>query len=160
MRALVVYYSLSGNTRAVAEAIATSLSADLEEIGCVDYKPGFRGYLMAAYDVWRRKRPAIAAPRHAAERYDLVIVGGPMWAGHIATPVQAYLAAKTGSFRRVAFFLTHGGAPPEKVFLEMMTLSGAVPKAVAAIRDADVKSGAHAVSASRFADGLRLDKAA
>lgn len=155
MRILVVFYSLSGNTRKVAEAIAGSLSADLEEIACDAYTPGFRGYLKAAYDTWRGKLPAIAATGHPVERYDLVIIGGPMWAGHIATPVASFLAAQAGKLRHVAFFLTHGGAPPENVFLDMKTMLGAVPRTVIAIREADVKAGAHAIPVSRFADALR-----
>lgn len=158
MRTLVVYYSLTGMTRTVAGVIATSLSADLEEIACDAYKPGFLGYLMAAFDVWRGHRPAIAPQRHAPENYDLVIVGGPMWAGHIATPVAAYLAAQSGRLRNVAFFLTHGGATPEKVFLEMKSLSGALPRAVVSLREAEVRKGAHAMRASLFVDALLADQ--
>jgi flavodoxin len=34
MKALVVYYSLTGMTRAVAQALVQELSADSEEIRC------------------------------------------------------------------------------------------------------------------------------
>ena len=40
---LVLYYSQTGNTKAVAEEIATKLGADIEEITMVDpYDPDFQ----------------------------------------------------------------------------------------------------------------------
>ena len=76
MRALVIYYSLSGNSRAVATALANALGADIEEIRCSRYAPGIWGALKAGYDSVRGKLPPIAPPTHSASRYELVVIGG------------------------------------------------------------------------------------
>ncbi len=110
MRALVIYYSLSGTTRAVATALAQVLGADVEEIRCARYSPGIWGALRAGYDSARGKLPAIAPLARTPSRYELVVIGGPIWAFHPATPVRAYLQQEKARLSTVAYFLTHGGS--------------------------------------------------
>ncbi|MGE0425100.1 MAG: flavodoxin family protein [Reyranellaceae bacterium] len=160
MRTLVVFYSLSGNSRAVGEAIASALSADVEEIRCDRYRLRILDALKAAYDGWSGKLPTIGAPQRSPSDYDLVVVGGPIWAWHAATPVRAYLRQLTGQFRSVAFFLTHGGSPPDRAFGEMETLADATPQAVIAIRESDVKARRFQPVISAFVSALRRDEAA
>ena len=78
MRALVVFYSLSGTTRRVAQTLAAELGADLEEIRCSRYRPGFFGFWRAGYASWRSKIPEIVPPTRDPGDYELVAVGGPV----------------------------------------------------------------------------------
>ena len=160
MRTLVVFYSLSGNSRTVGEAIASALSADVEEIRCDRYRPRILDALKAAYDGWSGKLPAIGVPQRSPTDYDLVVVGGPIWAWHAATPVGPYLRQLTGQFRNVAFFLTHGGSPPDRAFGEMETLADATPQAVVAIRERDVKTRKFLPAVTSLVSALRKDRAA
>ena len=160
MKALVVFYSLSGNTRAVAEALAKELPADIVEIRCARYRRGFPGYIRAGYDSWAGRLPPIEQPTHVTSAYDVVVVGGPMWAFHAATPVRAYLQLEAGKLSAAAFFLTHGGSPPDKAFREMEVLAGVAPKVTLAVRQVDVEAGRVSSAVSSFAAALRKSKAA
>ena len=80
MKALVVYYSKSGNTKAVAELIAGAASADLESLVEVGVsRKGLLGYLSAGRGGMFKKKSKIQAPSKAPNDYDIVFVGTPIW---------------------------------------------------------------------------------
>ncbi len=99
--------------------------------------------------------PPIERPTHAPTTYDLVVIGGPIWASHPAPPVRAYLQHEVGRFSNAAFFLTHGGSSPEKALGEMEALGGVTPKATLVVRESDVKSGRFRSAVAPFAATLR-----
>jgi hypothetical protein len=79
-RIIVVFYSRSGTTRRIAEALSATLKCDLEEI--IEPKPrtGFLGYMRSLLEA-SRKRPSTILPRkHEVSSYDLVVIGTPVWA--------------------------------------------------------------------------------
>jgi len=160
MKTLVAYYSLSGTTRPVAAALAQKLNADLEEILCARYHPRFFSYIKAGYDSWADRLPVIQPTKYPPSLYDLVVIGGPMWAWRAATPVRTYLRKEAGRFANVAFFLTLGGAPAEKAFSEMEVLAGRVPIATLVVRQADVTNEEFGPAVSSFASALQMMKAA
>lgn len=155
MRTRVIFYSLSGTARAVAETIARDLAADIEEIKCPRYRKSIMGFLRAGYDGWNNKLPPIDRLQRAPADYDLIVVGGPIWAWHAATPVRSFLQMHKGAFADVAFFLTHGGSSPDGVFREMEGLAGKAPKATIAVRTADVERRTFTPAVAEFVATLR-----
>ncbi len=158
MRTLVVYYSLAGTTRTLAQAIARELGADVEGIRCRRYYPRSWGILKAGFDSMARRLPPIEAPELVPGAYDLVLVGAPMWGTHPATPVQAFLRREAGRLpTSVGSFLTYGGSPAtEKALGEMSALAGRAPTATLAVRDKDVKSGGFTSALAAFIGALRV----
>src|SRR5579859_6008756 len=108
MRALVVYYSRTGTTRALAQSVSRSLKADLEEIRVIENRLGFRGYLRSCVDGAFGRCAGLEPTRHHPCNYDVVVIGTPVWSAGMSAPVRTFLAANGSSFRSCAFFATHG----------------------------------------------------
>lgn len=160
MKTLVVYYSLSGTTRTVAAALAQELDAKVDEIRCLRYRPGFLGFIRAGYDSWADRLPSIEPLTHTTSGYDLVVIGGPMWAFRAATPVRTYLRQEAGKLANVAFLLTHGGAPADNALREMETLAGRAPIGTLVLREQDVKADKFGPALHSFASVLRMPQTA
>jgi flavodoxin len=88
-RILVVYYSRSGSTRKIAEALSAALTCDLEEIVENKSRAGFFGYMRSLVEA-RQKRPSVIEPaKRDPSSYDLVVVGTPVWGWPVSSPVRA-----------------------------------------------------------------------
>lgn len=110
-RSAVVYFSRSGHTRRVAEAIAATTGAPLFEIRLKtpysdDYKTAAA---QVKADIERGIRPEIVPPDIDLGEFVTLFVGAPTWWHHIATPVQAWLLAVNLNGKTVMPFTTHGG---------------------------------------------------
>ena len=151
MKTLVVFYSLSGTTRTVAEDLARVLGGELAEIRCEHYRPGFWGPLRAVLDSVRGHMPEAAMPPQSVEDYDLVVAGGPVWASHAATPVKAFLEFAAPRLPRTALFLTHQGSATDSAFREMERLAGQSAVAKLAARKADLEGTEYASELAEFA---------
>ena len=141
MKSLVVYYSRTGNTRKVAQAIAGVLKADVEEIVDLKDRAGVKGYLLAGRDAMRKEETPIEPIKHDVTAYDLVVVGTPVWAFTMAAPVRSFLVGPGSSARRMAFFCTMGGSGANRAFREMQAAGGREPNATLALTERAVAAG-------------------
>jgi flavodoxin len=117
MKALVVYYSKSGNTRRVAEEIAKALGAETEQIVEVGVKrTGILGFLRAGRGAMMREKSRIETPKMRPSDYDLVFVGSPVWGWNLAPAVRSYLASVALGQRPIALFCTMGSNGEKKTF--------------------------------------------
>jgi flavodoxin len=117
MKALVVYYSKSGNTRRMAEEIAKALGAETEQIVEVGVKrTGILGFLRAGRGAMMREKSRIETPKLRPSDYDLVFVGSPVWGWNLAPAVRSYLAAVALGQRPIALFCTMGSNGEKKTF--------------------------------------------
>jgi flavodoxin len=154
-RILVVYYSRSGHTRQIAHEIAAALDADLEEISDPTPRSGFFGYLRSGREAWLRRRPPIADAARDPSRYDVVVVGTPIWNASLASPVRSYLYRYGYAIRSFAFFCTCGGFAIERVFRQMAVETGQAPVARLAVRERELANPARAALVARFAGEIR-----
>ncbi|MDX2202663.1 MAG: flavodoxin [Hyphomicrobiaceae bacterium] len=141
MSMLIVYYSRSGNTRGVVNELVEAVGAEAEELQCPRYTRGMLDWILAVYDSVRGRLPDIAPLRRDPAAYDLVLVAGPVWASHAATPVRTFLERYGPSLERVAFLVTLGGSGADKALAEMGALSGKRPIATLALTQAELGAG-------------------
>ena len=104
MKTLVVFYSRTGITRKVAETIARALSGDVEEIVAREDRSDFSGYGISREEAVLKKPAVIKATKKDPARYDLTIIGTPVWVQTVSSPMRAYISRKSKRFTRVAFF--------------------------------------------------------
>ena len=117
MKSLVVYYSRTDTTRKLAEKIAGEINADIEEIKPKVNYQGKIGYVRGGKDAMSEKIIDLEELKYNPEDYDVVYIGGPVWASKAANPLISYL--NQNSFRKVKFFLTAGKSGFESRFKQM-----------------------------------------
>ncbi|MGD2247145.1 MAG: NAD(P)H-dependent oxidoreductase [Candidatus Methanofastidiosia archaeon] len=135
MKTLVVYYSRTGHTKKVAKAIADTLSSDIEEIVDGQNRSGPIGFLRSGYQAYRKSLIDIKDLKKDVSEYDVVIIGTPVWAGTVSSPVRTFLHIYKDYFNKVAFFSTHGGDEPQKEFNEMKATCGKTPVCTASFSE-------------------------
>lgn len=139
MKSLVVFYSRTGNTKRAAEAIAKELNADIEEIFDTKNRNGVLGYLSAGRDASLERHARIKRPKKDPARYDLIVIGTPIWAGNMSPPIREYAFQEAGRFKHVAFFCTMGDSGSESTFFKMHALCGKKPLALLALKTGETK---------------------
>jgi flavodoxin len=128
---LVAYFSKTGNTERVAMDIAWSLDADIDKIQDKKDRKGFCAWWAASTDSIREKSADIEPFGLDPSKYDVVLIGSPVWAWNMTPAVRMYIEQNKSRFKEVAFFITAGSTTAEKVVPIMEGLSG--KKAVAYI---------------------------
>lgn len=152
---LVIYYSRTGTTAKVAQAIAAPLGADTEEIKDTVNRKGIWGWLLAGRDASRKTETAILPLQHDLSAYDLVIVGTPIWAWTLAAPVRTFLSIHGKCIRRFGFFWIMGGSTEKDFLHNVATVCGKEPEAVLGLTMKTVKEDMFAEDVKHFAEALR-----
>ena len=151
---LVVYYSRSGATRQVARQLADKLGADTCAIQDTRPRNGLFGFLQSALEAMRGALPDIKPSCMPLSQYDLVVLGAPVWMGHLASPMRRFLHDKARHIHQAAFFCTMGGEGAETLFAEMEKLVGLSPRGALALRHDDVMRNRCQTQIASFATDL------
>ena len=108
---LIAYYSYSGNTKAVAEAIHDKVGGDLFEIKAEGEYPSdyHEMTVQAQKEIKSGYRPKLLSKVDNISQYDVVFLGSPNWWGTITPQVSSFLESYDLSGKKVIPFITHGG---------------------------------------------------
>ena len=111
MKPLVIYYSHSGNTRGVAQALAGLTGAGLLELQPARPYPAAYNAVVeqAKREIQQGFLPELQPLPVRAAGYGPIFVGTPNWWSTMAPPVAAFLRENDLSGKRVLPFCTHGG---------------------------------------------------
>lgn len=108
-RVLVVYYSLSGHTKEIAEKIKAQTNADIYEIKTAEeFKTNPLFYLKTKQQLKENRYPRLAGTLPDMGQYDLIFVGSPVWWYTISTPALSFLEQVDFKGKKVVPFSTQG----------------------------------------------------
>ena len=127
-KVLVLYYSQTSNTKAVAECIASQLNADIEEIVAVN---PYDGDFSATIERCKEEQEAGTTPKIKPIKVDLskyktIFIGYPIWFGTYAPPVATWLDEVDLSGKTIIPFCTFGSGGLES---SVAMLAGKQPNA-------------------------------
>jgi flavodoxin len=118
LRILIVYYSKTGNTEAIAcalkEAFEANCEVDMLKIEMVKEYSDFLPHLnpRILLDIFLSRNPKIK-PVADIGSYDLVCVGTPNWYGRTAPPVNTFIEKATSAEGRKAIAFVSSGLGKE-----------------------------------------------
>lgn len=118
MKAIVVCFSLEGNTEYVADKIAGFMKADILRLEPEkDYPKGkVSKYIWGGKSVVFGEKPKLASYHFNAEQYDLIIIGTPVWAGSFVPPIKTFLSENVLSNKKIALYACSSGGDATKCF--------------------------------------------
>ena len=108
-KTLVVYYSLSGHTKDIAEQIAAKTNADLYEIKTVKTYSSPSVYMKSKKELSSQNYPQLQNDNMPdVKKYDTVFVGAPVWWYTMAPALYSYLNMTDFNNVKVVPFSTQG----------------------------------------------------
>lgn len=111
MKTLIVYYSLGGNTKRIAEMIQSALGGDLMEIKTQTPYTGSYDSIVdqGQREVNRGFMPEIQPLSCDLSQYDRIILGTPVWWYTFAPAVKTFLSQTDWTGKTVWPYATNGG---------------------------------------------------
>lgn len=127
-KTLVLFYSQTGATRAVAEELQRQLGCDIDSIVAVNPYDGDYGQTIGRW--MQEKTDSVKVevkPINAnLDEYDTIFLGFPIWGGTYALPMASFLADNGLKGKKVVTFATFGSGGIDKATLDVaVALPGA-----------------------------------
>jgi flavodoxin len=105
-KALIAYYSRTGNTRTACEALQKELGCDILEIRDLKSRAGGWGFFTAALGSMFNTHTRIDPEHIDLAPYGAVIIGSPVWAGRPAAAIRTFIAQNSFGDKKVVMFTT------------------------------------------------------
>lgn len=131
MRTAIVYYSMSGNTKYVADKIADGLKAS-GEVDIIRIEPkktypdkGAKKFFWGGKSAVMGETPALQPYEFDIEKYDRIIFGTPVWASNFVPPLRTFIKdnPKVGN-KKIAVFTCFSGGGADKAIEKMKKYIG------------------------------------
>lgn len=111
-KSLIVYYSLTENTKAVAEEIQKQVNGELMQIETVEPYPEVYDEVLDVVEAQREagELPTIVKQDVDLSDYDSIFLGTPIWFGEPALPVEKWISENELAGKRIYPFFTSGSS--------------------------------------------------
>ncbi|WP_053955359.1 flavodoxin family protein [Inediibacterium massiliense] len=109
MKTLIIYYSLEGNTRQMAEWIQKETGGELLELKPKKDIPskGFMRYVKGGKQVLLKQKPDLYSIHQNIDEYDYIYMGTPVWAGSFVPAFLTLFSMVHIKNKKIALFCTN-----------------------------------------------------
>ncbi|MCC3869053.1 flavodoxin family protein [Terrisporobacter mayombei] len=118
MKNLVVFYSLEGNTKLIADIIAEKTNSDILELKPKKkyHNSGFKKYFWGGRSVLFKEKPELSSYEINIDNYENIFIGTPIWVGTYAPPYNTFLNQERIYDKNIYLFACHGGGGADKFY--------------------------------------------
>ena len=115
MKKLVVFYSLDGNTKFIAEKIAEEISAEILELKPEKEIPKIEPFkhLWGGKQVINKETPKLREYHFNLSDYDILIIGTPVWSFNFSPPIRTFLKENKIKNKKIIIYCTSKGLKGE-----------------------------------------------
>ncbi len=128
----------------------TSFKCDFEELIDPTNRAGTAGYKLSHQEAAEKKIVPIKPTMYDPSSYDLVILGGPVWAYTVASALRTYMTNNAGRVKNAAFFCTYDYSGNKTTLQDMQELTGNPPIATFYTTTKEVVKGKHILTVQNF----------
>lgn len=143
MKICIIYHSETGNTRHVAQHIASAFDSQLIEVTDTQSYNRLTRFLVLCKMANREDKTVIEPASIDISGFDLVVFGSPVWAFKPTPVIHAAIDGLKGCMGKPAVaFSTHGGRPgkTDEIFKKWIEERGMVPVAISNIHQNDIEN--------------------
>ena len=125
-KTLIVYYSLTGNSKFIAESIKDVIDADILSIKPVkELNPEKSSrFFWGGYQANMKKKPKLEPFDINPLDYDLIILGTPVWSWTFSPPIRSFINKYDLSGKKVALWSCSDGGTEKAIIKLKEELTG------------------------------------
>lgn len=111
MKTLIIFYSLEGNTKLIAQGIAGAINVDILELKPkIEINPkGFMKYFQGGKEAMMKIKPELLPLEKNPQDYDVLFIGSPVWAWTYASPLNTFFSQNVLLNKKIALFCCYKG---------------------------------------------------
>ena len=162
IKPIVIFYSLTGNTKKLAREISKILNCDVEELIDLFKMLGPLGRVLAGRFHRKKRFTRIKDIKCDLRQNDIIIMGTPVWGDTMAGAIRSFITNYHSQIKHVAFFCTFANNSG-RVFKDMETLCKKKPIGLLGLGKVELKKEDFHEKINDFVKGIkkeliRLDK--
>lgn len=143
MKVCIIYHSETGNTRHVAQHLASKFDTKLVEVCEVAEHSRLTRFLVWCKMARGEELTKVEPEAIDVSGYDLLVFGSPVWAFKPTPAIHSAICVLSGcEGKRAIAFSTHGGTPgqTEETYKKWISDRGIVLKGFAGIHQKDIEN--------------------
>jgi len=154
-RTLVVCYSLTGNSRQLAQMLAARRGWPVAEI--VESRPRVAsgwGFMRCVLDSFLHRRPAIRYDGPDPASFANVVIVAPIWVNELAGPMRSFVKKHGDRMHRISVLTTMGGSRASNAVAEIARIAKRDPVLAESVTARQVQDGSCAAAVDAFASAV------